>query len=315
MLKNYFLFFVLAFIGTSYINAQCTPHVTNNQGIHPSPILDTGCVNEAYFDTITLVAPVDTTVSIPIPPFTLTIPLDSMIILGFLNEPPGITLSCGGNCTVYPGGPTTPAKSCVVISGASSNLVLNQQIGVIIDLWATVPVVGVDNFTDTQFIYLTIDSIDNSVSVSAPTITANQIGATYRWLDCGSSYGVIPGETGVSYTATTSGNYAVEITKGNCIDTSGCENITTTDIEKLDFASKFKLFPNPSEDGNFNISIIGNHHNLTIEVFDLTGKLISHQIANNSNLIELNLGENKGSFFVKLSDQKGNQFTKLITTK
>ena len=50
--------------------------------------------------------------------------------------------------------------------------------------------------------------------------------ATYRWLDC-SDYSYLEGETGLILVRDTSeaGNYAVEVTRPGCIDTSACINI------------------------------------------------------------------------------------------
>jgi len=60
---------------------------------------------------------------------------------------------------------------------------------------------------------LIIDTVDISVSVADPSITANASGASYQWLDCDNNFTAIAGETAQSFTATANGNYAVEITQ------------------------------------------------------------------------------------------------------
>ena len=71
--------------------------------------------------------------------------------------------------------------------------------------------------------------IDNGVNQFGNQLTAEQSGATFQWLDCDDNYAVINGETNQSYTATTTGNYAVQITQQDCfgvmIDTSTCVNV------------------------------------------------------------------------------------------
>ena len=83
--------------------------------------------------------------------------------------------------------------------------------------------------TGTQFSYnICTDVIDNDVNQFGTQLTAEQNGAIYQWLDCDNNYAVISGETNQVFTATASGNYAVEITTQGCvpvIDTSTCVHV------------------------------------------------------------------------------------------
>ena len=76
-------------------------------------------------------------------------------------------------------------------------------------------------------------TIDNSVNQSGATLIANQFAPGYQWLDCDNNYAIINGETSQSYTASNTGNYAVEITVNNCLDTSDCYLVDFTGIEEL----------------------------------------------------------------------------------
>lgn len=76
-------------------------------------------------------------------------------------------------------------------------------------------------------------TIDNSVTVNGPTIQANQLVAAYQWVDCDNAFAPISGEVNQSFEATTTGNYAVEITINGCMTTSACELIDFTGIEEL----------------------------------------------------------------------------------
>ena len=73
---------------------------------------------------------------------------------------------------------------------------------------------------------LTIGNLDVSTSVAGNAITANQAGATYQWLDCNNGSMPIMGETGQTFVASMTGDYAVVIMDGPCTDTSACVNIT-----------------------------------------------------------------------------------------
>lgn len=81
---------------------------------------------------------------------------------------------------------------------------------------------------------LTINSSPvNTVTQVDNTLTADATGATYQWVDCDNSNAPISGETGQSYTPTTTGNYAVEITSATCSVTSECTLIDFTGIDEL----------------------------------------------------------------------------------
>lgn len=82
---------------------------------------------------------------------------------------------------------------------------------------------GIDNFILTRLSGSSCNlDIDTSVTVSNLSITANDTGAYYQWLDCDNSFSQISGETGQSFTAIISGSYAVQLAKNCCMDTSVC---------------------------------------------------------------------------------------------
>jgi len=81
-------------------------------------------------------------------------------------------------------------------------------------------------------------TIDVTVTVNGATIESNEAGASYQWLDCNDSLVPILGETNQDFTATITGNYAVEINVFGCVATSGCELIDFTGIDELTFGNK-----------------------------------------------------------------------------
>lgn len=70
-------------------------------------------------------------------------------------------------------------------------------------------------------------SLDLTTSLSGTTITANATGVSYQWIDC-STGTPLAGETNASYSASSSGDYAVIIDDGTCSDTSACVTVTCT---------------------------------------------------------------------------------------
>jgi len=115
--------------------------------------------------------------------------------------------------------------------------------------------------------------IDKTVTQDTTTLTSNQTGATYQWVDCNNSNAPITGETNQTFTPTITGSYAVEITKNNCTKTSGCTSFNVLGIG--DFQLKnIRIFPNPVKD---NITLLGFENTtseLNINLFSITGKKI-----------------------------------------
>lgn len=98
---------------------------------------------------------------------------------------------------------------------------------------------------------LTINTVDNTTTVSGVTITANAAGASYTWINCADNMPV-NGETAQSFTATANGDYAVIVDDGTCADTSACVAISSVGLNELENAF-IGLFPNPVND-QFEIS-------------------------------------------------------------
>jgi len=92
---------------------------------------------------------------------------------------------------------------------------------------------------------LTIQNLDNAVTVFENTLTANATSANYQWLDCENGYSIISGATNQNYTTSINGTYAVTLTQNNCIDTSLCYNITLTGQLDEQQDAIFLVYPNP----------------------------------------------------------------------
>ena len=86
-------------------------------------------------------------------------------------------------------------------------------------------------------------TIDVSVTASGNTLTANQAGATYEWIEC--SPPIISGETNQSITLTDVNQFArVKITTSDgCTETSGCYSLATLGIDDRNFKEEFSLYP------------------------------------------------------------------------
>ena len=94
---------------------------------------------------------------------------------------------------------------------------------------------------------LTVIAIDTNVSRSGTTLSANQSGATYQWIDCATNTPVT-GANNRSFTPTANGSYAVIMSLNTCTDTSACTVINDISLSNAPALPKVELFPNPTSD-------------------------------------------------------------------
>lgn len=120
-------------------------------------------------------------------------------------------------------------------------------------------VTGTDgnNCSNTATISITVNTLpDVTTSLSGTTVTSNQSGASYQWLDCNAAKSSLGGATNQSYMSMADGNYAVSITLNGCTDTSACVAVITTDIAgRTGNGGELDVFPNPNN-GDFTIAFI-----------------------------------------------------------
>lgn len=155
---------------------------------------------------------------------------------------------------------------------------------------------------------LTINNVNTSVTNTSPTLTANQAGANYRWLDCDNSYAFISGETNQSFTATTTGNYAVEITFNSCVDTSACENIVVSGIDEKT-THLATIYPNPTKDF---INIVLTNTTSTYTLTNIEGKILLENNLVNQKTIQIDLTNYpKGLYLLKVTNNDNSQTFKI----
>lgn len=135
---------------------------------------------------------------------------------------------------------------------------------------------GCDSIITTN---VTVPVIDNSVSQSNFTLTANASTATYQWLDCGNNYAPIANETNQSFTATAAGTYAVAVTSSGCTDTSACVLLDVGMGEQA--LQLISVFPNPA---NELLTIaFPQTTQATLQLFESSGALVRSVNVNTDN--------------------------------
>lgn len=158
---------------------------------------------------------------------------------------------------------------------------------------------------------LTINETDASVTVNGTTITANENGVAYQWLDCDNNYSIISGETGQSFTAIANGNYAVELSKNGCVDTSDCASITSVSIAVLSKNVGVSVYPNPTTE-MVNVAFDQSVDNVELEITDMQGKMVSRQMFGTFLNTSIKMPDPVGIYFLTIKTEEGYNTLKLI---
>jgi hypothetical protein len=148
-------------------------------------------------------------------------------------------------------------------------------------------------------INLTIITVDVSVTNNSPTLIANATEAYYQWLDCDNDYTEIPGENSQSYTATSNGNFSVEVMQNNCVDTSACYMVTNVSFPEYWLNNRIKVYPNPAS-GIVIIDMNKIYEDVQVKVYNVQGRQILHRDYFSAERIEINLGDENGMYFIEL---------------
>lgn len=119
------------------------------------------------------------------------------------------------------------------------------------------------------------DEMDTSVTKVAGNLQAVLQDASYQWLNCDDNYSPVQGATERIFNPPFSGQYAVEITKEGCSDTSSCYQVGTTSIQAKEAGNHVKIYPNPAKDELTIKTAFSKGENITIKLFSLFGKEIS----------------------------------------
>lgn len=122
--------------------------------------------------------------------------------------------------------------------------------------------------------------IDTDITQNTGVLTATQTGASYQWINCATNMPV-NGATGMSFTPTAIGNYAVDIASSNCTQRSDCENVSTLGLATTTLSEVF-ILQNPSSFLSFNGDLSSEAQ---VSIYTLSGKEILNTSLNDSQSI------------------------------
>ncbi len=155
---------------------------------------------------------------------------------------------------------------------------------------------------------LTINKVDTQVSLVGHTLIAQTPDAVYQWLDCDDTYAIIPGAIRQSYSPGVNGNYAVSITKDNCMDTSACHSFNLNGIPPFELDQFLSVYPNPTT-GRLTVDLNRTYQQIDIRTVNIIGEQMSHHSFVHVARIELELPEEAGIYFLLINDTNGDQAT------
>jgi hypothetical protein len=130
------------------------------------------------------------------------------------------------------------------------------------------------------------------------------------WADCNNNYALLSG-TGVSYTPSVNGSYAVIVNLSSCIDTSACVPIVSLSVQDITNENQgIHVFPNPATDiliiESTSIAIT------TINLRDLSGKLLVKDIVSSSKT-QLDISQlSKGVYLVECVTENGSHIERIV---
>ncbi len=177
----------------------------------------------------------------------------------------------------------------------------------------TIFIIANDGYGGSASFYFVVivNALPNTgIAQTLTTLTAQQNGAGYQWIDCTSNT-AITGETNQSYTAAINGSYAVAVTTNNCTDTSACVAVTTVDVEETVFSNNIIVKPNPAH-YEIQISILENAGTKinSITIKNIIGEILIEykQINKPINISALS----NGVYFINVETGSGFYRTKFI---
>jgi hypothetical protein len=146
---------------------------------------------------------------------------------------------------------------------------------------------------------LTVPEVNISVSQDGETLMAEASGASFRWLQCNENYKIINNAVDQSFTPTTSGEYAVEVSQHSCVDTSGCFFVNITGILYNTLGDGLELYPNPAT-VNITINLPEMYKKIDVELTNLLGQSILKECFFEKKRLSLSLHEPIGFYFLTI---------------
>lgn len=161
------------------------------------------------------------------------------------------------------------------------------------------------------FMNVTITTIDTTITQTSTELNTNGSGnSTFQWLNC-QGYSLIPNATNATFSPSSTGSYAVEITQNGCVDTSECYQLVIVGEEFAKTIS-FDVYPNPST-GIFLIQFEKNSTDLRIEISNILAEVLLEKAVSGTGKINIEIPRVPGIYFLSVySDERRHEIKRLI---
>lgn len=148
---------------------------------------------------------------------------------------------------------------------------------------------------------LNVTIVDATITTSGATLSVAENSALYQWVDCDNGNSSINGETNQNYTASQTGNYAVEITQNGCMETSVCTLLDFSSVAENE-GENISVYPN-STNGNVFISADFSS-NSSVKLYDVTGRLLQqNRLLVPNGVQEIELPNIVGIYFIEILNE------------
>ncbi len=162
---------------------------------------------------------------------------------------------------------------------------------------------------ETETFTVTVEEVPTAtVTLSGITLTAQETGVTYQWIDCAGNTPVA-GATSQTFTPSAPGSYAVIITDGNCSATSSCQAVSNVGIEDNSI-EMIAVYPSPADQ---TITISGlTASNATVSILDVNGRVLVSQQTSSAKL-EMSVRDfESGVYLIKVESETINGTKRFI---
>jgi uncharacterized repeat protein (TIGR01451 family) len=137
----------------------------------------------------------------------------------------------------------------------------------------------------------------NNVSQTNSTLQTTAVATNYQWINCTTGTAIVGANT-QTYNPTQSGNYAVVVDFGTCVDTSNCYYFSPVGINEIN-ANNISIQPNP-----FNNELkvtLDKDYNGILEVYNTLGEIITSEKLQNKNVTLNTSNWNAGVYILKVA--------------
>ena len=156
-------------------------------------------------------------------------------------------------------------------------------------------------------INLTLGNLDASINDFSTGLQASEFQAQYQWLDCDNNFVPIAGEVNREFFPVTPGNYAVQISKNGCVDTSACYAFFPLGVNFEATSNLYVVFPNPAKD-MIEVKSTTNKFNY-LEILNVFSQVVYHENFINQTSINLD-GLSKGIYFIRFNRETTKKLVK-----